>query len=109
MAKKKPATDGERDHMSAVAALGCIISGQPAEVHHIAGHGVRASHYETIPLSAWHHRNGPIGEAVHSGRRSFEARYGTERELLAKTNRRLGIEGVENTPPKQLPRRNVVN
>ena len=104
---KKPATKAEREHMAAVAALGCIISGQPAEVHHIAGHGVRASHYETIPLSPWHHRNGPVGEAVHSGRRSFEARYGTERELLAETNRRLGIEGIEPGLPKQLPRRKV--
>ena len=101
---KKPATKAESDHMEAVAALGCIISGQPAEVHHIAGHGVRASHYETIPLSAHHHRNGPIGEAVHSGRRSFEARYGTERELLAKTNKLLGVEGIEPGLPKILPR-----
>jgi len=80
---KRPANKAEREHLAAVAELGCIICGRPAECHHIAGHGVRASHYETIPLCPDHHRNS--ADAVHSGRRSFEAKYGTERELLAKT------------------------
>ena len=82
---KKPATKAEREHMGMVAELGCIICRRPAEVHHIAGQGMRASSYETIPLCADHHRNGNIGVAVHSGRRSFEARHGTEEELLSKT------------------------
>ena len=83
MAKKKPATQAESDHMGAVAELGCLICRRPAEVHHMAGHGVRASHYETIPLCPDHHRNS--NECVHAGRRTFESRFGTERELLAKT------------------------
>ena len=80
---KKRATREERVHMGLVAELGCIICRRPAEVHHVAGHGVRASHYETIPLCPDHHRN--TNDCVHAGRRTFEARYGTERELLAKT------------------------
>ena len=84
---KKPATKAESDHMGEVAALGCIICRRPAEVHHIAGHGMRASHYETIPLCPDHHRNG--NDCVHAGRRTFEAKFGTEKELLAKTLTRL--------------------
>lgn len=82
---KKPPTKAESDHMDAVAELGCIICHRPAEVHHLPGHGMRASHFHTIPLCPDHHRNGNIGVAVHSGRKSFEANFGTEGELLAKT------------------------
>jgi len=89
MAKKKQATKAEKDHMGTVAALGCISCGADAEIHHLPGQGVRASHYETIGLCPTHHRNGNIGTAVHSGRRSFEANFGTERELLAKVTRML--------------------
>jgi len=86
---KKAATGAERNHMNRVAELGCVICRRPAEIHHLPGQGVRASHWETIPLCADHHRNGNIGTAVHSGRRSFEANHGTERELLAKVTRML--------------------
>ena len=88
---KKRATKAEREHMSRVAELGCIICGSQAEVHHLPGHGVRASHYETIPLCPTHHRNGGFGEAVHQGRRTWEANYGTEKELLSRVNGLLGV------------------
>ncbi len=83
--------------MGRVAALGCIIcsdlgySDSPAEVHHIGNQGVRASHYDTIPLCPEHHRWGALGVAVHSGRKTWEAIYGTERELLDRVKKMLGI------------------
>ena len=82
---KKPATKAEREHMGMVAELGCIICRRPAEVHHVARQGgQRSKHIEScIPLCPDHHRNG--NDCVHAGRRTFEARYGTEKELLAKT------------------------
>ena len=91
------ATKAERDHMGAVAALGCVVCRNlgfgetPAEVHHIGNGtlGKKASNYETIPLCEIHHRNGGHGVAVHAGRKTFEARYGTERELLEQTRREL--------------------
>ena len=91
------ATKAERDHMGAVAALGCIVcrnlgfGATPAEVHHIGNGalGKKASNFETIPLCDAHHRNGGHGVAVHAGRKTFEARYGTERELLEQTRREL--------------------
>ena len=91
------ATKAERDHMGAVAALGCVVCRNlgfgetPAEVHHIGNGtlGKKAINFETIPLCDVHHRNGGHGVAVHAGRKTFEARYGTERELLEQTRREL--------------------
>ena len=96
--------EGKR-HMARVAALGCIVcknngyEGTPAHVHHIdcATMGRRSEDDETIPLCPIHHLDGDGtsnsgGEiAVHRGLGSFEARYGTERELLEQVRRELGI------------------
>ena len=87
--KKKP-TKAEREHMSKVAEMGCLICQMPAEVHHIGGQGVRASSYETIPLCPLHHRHGPIGVAVHSGRKSWEANFDTERNFVNYVNTVVG-------------------
>lgn len=85
-------TKAERQHLDRVAALGCLccaLEGHPdtpALIHHIrAGQGLsqRASHYDTLPLCELHH----VGTdshypSIHRAKRAFEARYGTERELL---------------------------
>lgn len=86
MAKKKPATNKERDHMSKVASLGCLICQKPANCHHIRpiglGIGMRSSHYEVIPLCRSHH----LGKfSIHNCKEQFEAMYGTEKELLYRT------------------------
>lgn len=90
-------TKAEKEHLAAVASLGCIICESPAEVHHItgAGMGLRSSHFETIPLCPFHHRHGGFGECVHNGTRSFERKYGTQHELLKQT---LTLLGIENAP-----------
>ena len=82
---KKAATKAERARMGAVAELGCIVCHAPAHVHHIGNQGVRATAYQTIPLCPFHHMDGGFGDAIHQGRRTWEARHGTEKELLAKT------------------------
>ncbi len=86
-------TAADRRHMGRVAALGCVICGSPAEVHHITGAGMalRAKHTETIPLCPLHHRTGGIGVAVHAGTKTWEAVHGTQRELLARVNERLEL------------------
>ncbi len=86
MAKKAP-TKAERDYMGRVAELGCIICQMPASVHHITtgvGMGQRASNYDTIPLCPTHHQHGGHGVAIHAGIKTWEARYGTELDLLEK-------------------------
>ena len=53
---KHRATKAEREHMDAVAELCCIVCndlgypGSLAEIHHVANQGVRASHWEVLPL-----------------------------------------------------------
>lgn len=97
---KKSKTKAEREHLGRVAALGCIAcevigyEGTLAECHHItstSGLGGRATHYETIPLCPIHHRLGNTGEAVHAGVKSWEEKFGTQKELLAIVNQRLGL------------------
>lgn len=89
----------ERKHMGAVAALGCIVcknngfEDSPAQVHHLRhqiGAGARSSHFRTIPLCPHHHLDGPYGEAFHKGKQAWEAKFGTELELLAQVNDLLG-------------------
>lgn len=81
----------ESEHMDRVAELGCIACRKmgfydtPAEIHHVSkgvGKGQRASHFDVIPLCPYHHRNGGYGEAIHAGRKAWEAKFGDEHELL---------------------------
>ena len=86
MAKKKVATRLEREHMSKVASLGCLVCQRPANVHHIRpiglGIGMRSGHYQTIPLCREHHQ----GQfSIHNCKQEFEAMYGTEHEMLQRT------------------------
>ena len=85
------ATKKEKKHLALVQSLGCLICQQPAICHHIRnrgdgkgniGFGQRATHYETIPLCPDHH----VGTfSIHNCKEQFEARYGTEAELLHRT------------------------
>jgi hypothetical protein len=78
----------EKAYLEAVADLGCIICRSPASIHHIrAGQGMaqRASNYLIIPLCGDHHQHGGPGVAIHAGQRQWEALYGSEMDLLAKT------------------------
>ena len=90
-AVKKRATQAEKDHMGRVAALNCIICMRPAQVHHLPQQGGKRNHFMTIPLCPRHHQHGGFGTAVHQGRRTWEARYGTEMELWHKTNKLLDM------------------
>lgn len=98
--RARKATRRERkEHLAKVAALGCVVcrneglGASPASAHHIncKTMGRKASDFETIPLCPNHHQNadgtpkfyGHI--AVHRSLKDFEARYGTERELLKQT------------------------
>lgn len=89
----------ESDHIAKVVSMGCIVcvnleyGETPAVPHHIGNSsmGMKATNYEVIPLCPWHHNQGGCGQAVHSGRKSFEAKYGTEQELLKQTLEWMGL------------------
>ncbi len=92
----KPRRKQDKAHLARIAMLPCCVCGYwPVEVHHIrsgVGMGQKASDLETIPLCVWHHRTGP--QAFHNGPKIFQALFGTERELLAKTLERLKMEAA---------------
>lgn len=84
-------TKAELRHMDAVARLGCVVCRNlgygfsPCEIHHVRmGNGMaqRAIHLDTIGLCPAHHRIGGHGVALHAGQRTWEAKFGTEAELL---------------------------
>ena len=86
----------ERARLLSVKQLPCIISdeycGGQVEAHHITDGGRRIDHFHTIPLCFFHHQAQspvPVGRAVHKGKKLFEKHYGTQMELLHKTNQLL--------------------
>ncbi len=82
--------------------LGCIVClihyelFTPTAIHHIDGQTKPACHQKTIGLCGNHHQipdnNKPkLWISRHGdGRAAFEAAYGTEQELLEKTNELIG-------------------
>lgn len=88
----------ERQHYDKLSQLGCIVCFREGlgytlpHIHHIR-HGVgmaQRSHYLlSIPLCPLHHTNGGHGVALHAGQKTFEAKYGTESELLEHTTKIL--------------------
>ena len=102
---KKPATKLESEHMSAVAALGCLICHSPAQVHHVHGHAFGSkSNWRVVPLCHLHHHMGPFGHCVHMGTKTFEENYMSEAEMLKRTNQLLGVDEIK-TESKILPRK----
>ena len=99
----KAKTKAEAAHMAAVSEIGCLachvigIIDSPAECHHVrfkAGGWQRSSHMDVIPLCHPHHRTGGYGVAFHAGRVAWELKFGTEAELLERTNKLLIENGV---------------
>lgn len=90
---KKPTTKDDKEHLGRVAALGCVICGCPANVHHMRtgkGMGQRASHYETFPLCHYHHQ-GSMG-IHHMGTKAWQAMFGRELDFVNEVNARLGVK-----------------
>ncbi|BAQ91360.1 HNH endonuclease [uncultured Mediterranean phage uvMED] len=96
MGKKKVKTKAEKERLQTIAEMPCYACFQdgkgevPSEVHHIRKHtgmGLRPSHFDTIPLCSGCHRTNKI--SVHLGKKAFVERYGTEQEILEKTNREI--------------------
>lgn len=91
--KGRPPTAAEAQFMSRIAALGCIACRKDGwhnaavSIHHIDGRTKPDAHYLVLPLCGPHHQQddtdlrGRI--SVHGRKATFQAIYGTERELLA--------------------------
>jgi len=86
-------TKEEKDWMSRVAELGCIVCRNngyetPAEIHHLDGSRKPGAHYKTIGLCFLHHNahiDSPDVTSRHPYKARFEERYGNEWELWKQT------------------------
>lgn len=94
--KWRPATPEELAHLERVKLMPCCCCGRPPPsiAHHIKC-GKRKNHKKTIPLCDMHHKDesglGGGKQSVHKDKKGFIAAFGTEEELLIKTELRLGI------------------
>lgn len=95
---KRTPNKAEAEWMDKIVAHGCVACWvdfnrhvAPA-VHHILRGGVRLGHLFTLPLcDPGHHQNGDRFGMVsrHPWRKQFEARYGSELELLEQLRKEL--------------------
>ena len=85
-------TKAEKALWSRMAACGCVACRKDGwrnlevSIHHIDGRTKPGAHQKVLPLCAGHHQDGtglPGLIAVHPWKARFEARYGTQAELLA--------------------------
>jgi hypothetical protein len=90
-------TKDEKKHLDLLSQLGCVVCAKlgygetPAEIHHLRiksrGIGLKASHYDTVPLCPEHHR-GQSG--VHGmGTKGFAKHYGFDESDLLETTKIL--------------------
>lgn len=100
--KGRTPTAAERRIMDKIGGLGCIaclkdgITNPFISLHHIDGRTKPGAHLLVLPLCAQHHQQDdtdPMGRvAVHPNKARFEAKYGTQRELLAEIMEMIGVE-----------------
>lgn len=112
-----PTTAADRRRFAAMEATGCVVCRvfferpcTPGDVHHVLRGGRRIGHQATICLHPWYHRGNPpevryagrivqltvaeaerrYGPSLARNRLAFEARFGTEEELLEMQDAVLG-------------------
>ena len=99
--KHKKRTKAEVEYLERVKWLMCAIKDcqtRPCDAHHArinTGMGMKSSDYDTLPLCKNHHQG---KEGFHTiGKKTWEAKYGTQREHVKQTQEELGYE--ENKKP----------
>lgn len=82
--RKKPTAEQQRYHEK-VRALGCLICGQPASIHHVReglGMGQAVDHDRVLPLCYCDHQSEEAGcISLHGSPKEFIELHGTEIEL----------------------------
>ena len=75
--------------MAAVSQLRCLVCGAwPVENHHLPN---PRDDMRTVPLCPPHHRREFGPQAYHYSRKAFNAKHGSDEELLARTNNLLAL------------------
>lgn len=95
---KRTPTKLEAAWMDAIVRWGCVacridgVPPRPPAVHHLLSGGQRIGHLSSIGLcDPGHHQGGkPLGMVSrHPDKAAFEKKYGTEKQLLARTRKEL--------------------
>ena len=91
--KQRAVTADEKALWYRLAALGCVacmregVFEPDVSIHHVDGRTKPGCHQQVLPLCASHHQDGtgknPHYIAVHPWKARFEARFGTQQELMA--------------------------
>jgi hypothetical protein len=100
--KGRPPTAEEArfmDHMGKLPCVACLKDGwtnHEISLHHIDGRTKPGAHFLVLPLCAAHHQQDDSDLrqriSVHGRKATFQARYGTELELLVECVATLEIE-----------------
>jgi hypothetical protein len=53
------------------------------------GMGQKSDDWRILPLCHYHHQSGPMGEAFHAGRRTWETAHGSETDLYVRAMKRV--------------------
>ncbi len=103
--KGRPPTAEEArfmDKMGALPCIACLKDGwliHTVSLHHIDGRTKPGAHFLVLPLCAPHHQQDDTDLrhriSLHGRKATFQARYGTERELLAECLAMLASERKE--------------
>jgi len=94
---QKGYTKQDKEWLDKITQLGCIVCVNefgiftPASPHHIEGRTKEGCHKKTIGLCGCHHQTGGNGVAFHeTGKKTWEAKYGTQEELLKQLQDEIG-------------------
>lgn len=101
--RQRPVSPEEKalwDRMaSVVGCIACLLDGNRntyVSIHHIEGRTKPDCHKKVLSLCAGHHQQGNGNDktliAVHPNKAAFEARYGSQYDLLKKCKEILGVE-----------------
>jgi len=92
-------TKAEKKWWGRVAELGCIaclkdgIHNEYVSIHHTDGRTKPGAHMRVLALCGPHHQTGgESAPAIHPYKARFEAKYGTQTELLSWTKELLEIK-----------------
>lgn len=87
---------------SEVGCIACLLDGfhnSYVSIHHIDGRTKPGCHSKVLPLCAPHHQRDDTDpmkrDAVHPDKARFEAKYGSQYELLAQVMSMIGKPGSE--------------
>lgn len=77
-----------------VGCIACLLEGRRntyVSIHHADGRTKPGCHKLVLPLCGPHHQDDGTAIAIHPDKARFEAKYGTQEELLAKCHQILGV------------------